>query len=222
MSRFDLAGSGMTSQRTRDRLVARLRAKGIRNEEVLAAVARVPRHIFVDEALAHRAYEDTALPIGYGQTISQPFIVALMTQTLLSAPRSRVLEVGTGSGYQTAVLASLRPHIRRVFTVERLKDLIERAEQRLYAMGSRSVRFRYGDGYDGWPEEGPFDGILVTAAPPEVPRALLDQLAPGGRLVVPVGGDGVQELRVYDRTDSGHSVETVEYVRFVPLLKGRR
>jgi protein-L-isoaspartate(D-aspartate) O-methyltransferase len=222
MARFDLAGSGMTSQRARDRLVARLRQKGITNEDVLAAMARVPRHIFVDEALAHRAYEDTALPIGYGQTISQPFIVALMTQTLLAAPRSRVLEVGTGSGYQTAVLAMLRPLVRRVFTVERVRDLSERAEARLEAMGRRSVRFRYGDGYEGWPEEAPFDGILVAAAPPQVPQALLDQLALGGRMVVPVGGDGVQELKVYERTESGHSVEVLEYVRFVPLLKGRR
>ncbi|MEQ8992068.1 MAG: protein-L-isoaspartate(D-aspartate) O-methyltransferase [Pseudomonadales bacterium] len=212
----------MTSQRTRDRLVARLRDKGIHHEAVLAAIGRVPRHIFVDEALAHRAYEDTALPIGYGQTISQPIIVALMSPTLLSAPRSRVLEVGTGSGYQTAVLASLRPLVRRVFSIERLRDLSVRAEQRLAAMGSRSVRFRHGDGYEGWAEEGPFDGILVTAAPPEVPQALLDQLAPGGRMVVPVGGDGVQELQVYDRTEQGMRVETVEYVRFVPLLKGRR
>ncbi len=222
MTRFDLAGSGMTSQRTRDRLVARLRDKGIRNDDVLAAIARVPRHIFVDEALAHRAYEDTALPIGYGQTISQPFIVALMTQALLSQSRSRVLEVGTGSGYQTAVLASLRPHVRRGFSIERLRDLSERAEQRLHAMGSRSVRFRYGDGYAGWPEEAPFDGILVTAAPPEVPEALLDQLAVGGRLVVPVGGEGVQELQVYDRTERGLTMETLEYVRFVPLVKGKR
>jgi protein-L-isoaspartate(D-aspartate) O-methyltransferase len=222
VSARDLNGIGMTSQRTRDRLVSRLRDKGIRNEDVLAAIARVPRHIFVDEALAHRAYEDTALPIGHGQTISQPFIVALMTQTLLSTPRSRVLEIGTGSGYQTAVLASLRPLVRRVFSIERLRDLSERAEQRLHAMGSRSVRFRHGDGYGGWPEEGPFDGILVTAAPPEVPHALLEQLAAGGRMVVPVGGDGVQELQVFDRADAGVTVETLEYVRFVPLLKGRR
>ena len=222
MARLDLAGSGMTSQRTRDRLVARLREKGITHDAVLAAMAKIPRHLFVDEALAHRAYEDTALPIGYGQTISQPFIVALMTQTLVAAPRSRVLEVGTGSGYQTAVLASLRPLVRRVFSVERLRDLSQRAEQRLHDIGLRSVRFRYGDGYQGWPEEGPFDGILVTAAPPEVPQTLLDQLAVGGRMVVPVGGDGVQELKVYDRTEGGHRVETLDYVRFVPLLKGRR
>jgi protein-L-isoaspartate(D-aspartate) O-methyltransferase len=222
MPRVDLTGSGMTSQRTRDRLVARLREKGITHDAVLAAMGRIPRHVFVDEALAHRAYEDTALPIGYGQTISQPFIVALMTQTLLSAARSRVLEVGTGSGYQTAVLAALRPLVRRVFTVERLRDLSQRAEQRLHTVGLRSVRFRYGDGYQGWPEEGPFDGILVTAAPPEVPQALLDQLAPGGRMIVPVGGEDVQELKVYDRTERGVSVETLEYVRFVPLLKGRR
>lgn len=222
MNRFDLAGSGMTSQRTRDRLVGRLREKGIDNDAVLAAIGGVPRHIFVDEAFSHRAYEDTALPIGYGQTISQPFVVALMTQMLLTRPRSRVLEVGTGSGYQTAVLARLRPHVRRVFTVERWRDLSERAEQRLRAMRLLSVRFRHGDGYQGWPEEAPFDGIIVTAAPPELPETLLEQLAPGGRLVVPVGGGDVQELRVYDRSDSGYRVDTVEYVRFVPLLKGRR
>lgn len=222
MSGLDLAGSGMTSQRARDRLVERLRGKGIRDDEILAAIGRIPRHLFVDEALAHRAYEDTALPIGQGQTISQPFVVALMTEILLARPRSRVLEVGTGSGYQTAVLAALRQRARRVFTIERLRDLSSRAEQRLHDLRLRSVRFRYGDGYEGWPEEAPFDGILVTAAPEQVPEALLDQLAPGGRLVVPVGGGGVQELNVYDRTESGHRVETVEYVRFVPLLKGRR
>lgn len=222
MNRLDVAGSGMTSQRARDRLVERLRAKGIRDEDVLAAIGRIPRHLFVDEALAHRAYEDTALPIGYGQTISQPFVVALMTEILLSSPRSRVLEVGTGSGYQTAVLAAMKPRVRRVFSVERLRDLSSRAQARLHDIRLRSVRFRYGDGYEGWPEEAPFDAILVTAAPEQVPQALLDQLAPGGRLVVPVGGGGVQELNVYDRTESGTRVETVEYVRFVPLLKGRR
>jgi len=222
-SRFDLAGIGMTSQRTRNRLVQRLREKGIADETVLAAIGRVPRHIFVDEALAHRAYEDTALPIGQGQTISQPFVVALMTQTLLDRPRPRVLEVGTGSGYQTAVLATmarLDARLDRLFTIERLQGLVDRARERLTAMGERSIRYRHGDGYQGWPEEGPFDAILVTAAPPTVPDALLDQLAPGGRLLVPVGSDGVQSLTVFDRTEEGILHETVERVRFVPLVKG--
>lgn len=222
-SKFDLIGIGMTSQRTRNRLVERLREKGISDESVLSAVAAVPRHIFVDEALAHRAYEDTALPIGQGQTISQPFVVALMTQTLLDRPRTRLLEVGTGSGYQTAILATigkLDGRIGKVFTVERLGSLIERARERLTAMGARSVRFRHGDGYQGWPEEGPFDGILVTAAPRVVPEALLEQLAPGGRLVVPVGADSIQELTVYDRTERGIERRTVDQVRFVPLVKG--
>ena len=212
----------MTSQRTRDRLVARLRERGISNELVLDAVASVPRHIFVDEALAHRAYEDSALPIGHGQTISQPFVVALMTETLLDRERGRILEVGTGSGYQTAILSAMVPEIRKIFSVERLSNLIDRAQERLAAMGCRNIRFRHGDGYQGWPEEGPFDGILVTAAPRVVPQALLDQLAPGGRLVVPVGGDEGQELKVYDRTEEGITTETLEYVRFVPLVKGTR
>lgn len=221
--KFDLVGIGMTSQRTRNRLVERLREKGISDESVLAAVAAVPRHIFVDEALAHRAYEDTALPIGQGQTISQPFVVALMTQALLDQPRNRVLEVGTGSGYQTAILATigkLDRRIGKVFTVERLGSLIDRARERLDAMGLRNVRYRHGDGYRGWPEEGPFDGILVTAAPRVVPDALLEQLAPGGRLVVPVGADSIQQLTVYDRTERGVERKTLDQVRFVPLVKG--
>jgi protein-L-isoaspartate(D-aspartate) O-methyltransferase len=221
--RFDLVGIGMTSQRTRNRLVDRLREKGISNEAVLAAIGSVPRHIFIDEALAHRAYEDTALPIGQGQTISQPFVVALMTQVLAGVPRARVLEVGTGSGYQTAILASLMSQgalIDKLYTIERLDGLIERARDRLDAMGQRSVRYRHGDGYQGWPEVAPFDGILVTAAPRSVPEALLEQLAVGGRMVVPVGGDSDQALMVYDRTESGIVSETVEQVRFVPLVKG--
>lgn len=221
--KFDLVGIGMTSQRTRNRLVERLREKGISDESVLAAVAAVPRHIFVDEALAHRAYEDTALPIGQGQTISQPFVVALMTQALLDRPRNRVLEVGTGSGYQTAILATigkLDGRIGKVFTVERLGSLIDRARERLGAMGVRNVRYRHGDGYRGWPEEGPFDGILVTAAPRVVPDALLEQLAPGGRLVVPVGANSIQQLTVYDRTERGIERTTLDQVRFVPLVKG--
>jgi protein-L-isoaspartate(D-aspartate) O-methyltransferase len=217
---FDLRGIGMTSQRTRNRLVERLRSKGLTDERVLAAIAAVPRHIFIDEALAHRAYEDTALPIGQGQTISQPFVVALMTQTLLDRPRPRILEVGTGSGYQTAILASLDGAVRKVFTVERLAGLGERARERLLALGLSNVRFRHGDGYRGWSAEGPFDGILVTAAPPVVPEALLEQLAPGGRLVVPVGGQGAQELRIFDRLEDGIEVTSGDKVRFVPLVKG--
>ncbi len=221
-AKFDLVGIGMTSQRTRNRLVERLREKGVADHDVLAAIADVPRHIFIDEALAHRAYEDTALPIGQSQTISQPFVVALMTQILLTEPRQRVLEVGTGSGYQTAILAALDGRVQKIFTVERLSSLIDRARERLQAMGCRNVRFRHGDGYQGWPKEGPFDGILVTAAAPSVPEALLSQLAPGGRLVVPVGGDEVQKLKVYDRLDDGIEEQTLDSVRFVPLLRGTR
>ncbi len=221
---YDLRGIGMTSQRTRDRLVRRLAEHGIDDEEVLEVVATVPRHIFVDEALAHRAYEDSALPIGFGQTISQPFVVALMTMTLLNRPRPRILEVGTGSGYQTAVLASMGARVGKIFSVERLAPLIERARERLHALGLANVRLKHGDGYEGWQAEGLFDGIVVTAAPRAVPDSLLEQLAPGGRLVVPVGDDGVQELKVFDRTGSvseqEFSVSTAEYVRFVPLLKG--
>lgn len=228
-SRFDLVGIGMTSQRTRNRLVERLREKGISDEAVLAAIGSVPRHIFIDEALSHRAYEDSALPIGQGQTISQPFVVALMSQVLLAGlsaagiTSARVLEVGTGSGYQTAILASLMGQggqIDRLYTIERLDGLIERARERLDAMGQRAVRYRHGDGYQGWPESAPFTGILVTAAPPSVPAALLEQLAVGGRMVVPVGGRSDQALMVYDRTESGIISETVEQVRFVPLVKG--
>ena len=217
MSQFDLRGIGMTSQRTRDRLVQRLREHGISDERVLAVIGEVPRHIFIDEALATRAYEDTALPIGHGQTISQPFIVALMTKTLLNKPRERVLEIGTGSGYQTAVLAAL---VKRVFTVERIQPLIERARERFRAMKLRNVRVKYDDGNLGWPDQGPFDGIIVTAAARSVPAALLEQLAVGGRLVIPVGGDRSQELKVIDKTEDGVQEESLEYVRFVPLLRG--
>ena len=221
---FDLHGIGMTSQRTRDRLVRRLVDDGISDADVLDVIATVPRHIFVDEALAHRAYENSALPIGLGQTISQPFMVALMTAALLDVPRPRVLEVGTGSGYQTAVLASLVPRVTKVYSVERMMPLVTRAQERLQAMGVTNVRFKHGDGYEGWPSESPFDGILVTAAPRVVPETLLEQLAPGGRLIVPVGDDGVQELKVYDRSKepgvAEFTADTMEYVHFVPLLKG--
>jgi protein-L-isoaspartate(D-aspartate) O-methyltransferase len=217
VSQFDLRGIGMTSQRTRDRLVQRLREHGITDERVLTVIGEVPRHIFIDEALSTRAYEDTALPIGHGQTISQPFIVALMTKTLLNKPRERVLEIGTGSGYQSAVLAAL---VKRVFTVERIAPLIERARERFRAMKLRNVRVKYDDGNMGWPDQGPFDGIIVTAAARSVPAALLEQLAVGGRLVIPVGDDRGQELKVIDRTEEGLHEESLEYVRFVPLLRG--
>ena len=217
MNRFDLVGIGMTSRRTRARLIARLEEQGISHPEVLDALAATPRHVFIEEALAHRAYEDTALPIGHGQTISQPLIVALMTSTLFNVPRARVLEVGTGSGYQTAILAAL---CRRVFTIERIEPLVAWARERLEALSVNNVIAKMGDGYQGWPEQAPFDGILVTAAPRGVPRALLDQLDVGGRMVLPVGGGNVQELRVIDRNTDGFEEDVVKQVRFVPLVKG--
>lgn len=217
MSDFDLQGIGMTSQRTRDRLVARLREQGIKNERVLAQISAIPRHIFIDEALAHRAYEDTALPIGHGQTISQPFIVALMTQLLLEVGGQRVLEIGTGCGYQTAILAGLYP---KVYSIERIGALLPRAKQRLAALHIRNVICKLGDGYEGWQVHAPFDGIIVTAAPAVIPPQLLEQLAPGGRMVLPVGADNVQELRVVDNTPEGFVEGVHEHVRFVPLMSG--
>jgi len=218
MSEFDLQGIGMTSARTRARLVERLRQQGITDEAVLETLGTLPRHIFIDEALAHRAYEDTALPIGFAQTISQPFVVALMTQTLLAIPNvQRVLEIGTGSGYQSAVLASL---VRRVYSVERVQGLIDRARARLKALRRRNVLIKYDDGNLGWPEQAPFDAILVTAAPPSVPDALLAQLADGGRMVVPVGSGDLQELRVIDRDGDAFNEQTLDHVRFVPLCRG--
>ena len=217
MAEFNLNGIGMTSQRTRDRLVKRLRDQGIEDQRVLEVLGSVPRHIFIDEALAHRAYEDTALPIGHGQTISQPFIVALMTQALFDRARGIVLEIGTGSGYQAAVLAALA---EKVYTIERISALIDRAEQRFRALKLRNVRVRYDDGNVGWSEYGPFDGIMVTAAARSVPGALCDQLSPGGRMVVPIGDNDVQELRIIDRTPEGFQEQRLDYVRFVPMLRG--
>ena len=212
------AGIGMTSVRTRDRLIERLRTEGIRDEQVLAAMAAVPRHIFVDEALASRAYEDTALPIGAGQTISQPYIVARMTEALVHGKRlSNVLEVGSGCGYQSAVLAQL---VERVYSVERIDALIAPARERLHALGVSNVRMRNADGFDGWPAHAPYDGILVAAAPGYVPRALLEQLAVGGRLVIPVGAQGAQYLQLLVRTESGVEEETLARVSFVPLISG--
>lgn len=212
-------GIGMTSQRTRERLVQRLREQGITNEQVLDTIRTTPRHLFVDEALSHRAYEDTALPIGFNQTISQPYIVARMTELLLAdGPRQRVLEIGTGSGYQTAILA---PLVGQVYSVERVKALYEKALKRLQALRIRNVSLRYSDGTLGWPDRAPFDGILAAAAPRDVPKELLAQLAVGGVLVIPVGEDE-QVLQVIRRTEQGYDTEYAERVRFVPFQGGLR
>lgn len=220
MSSLQLQGIGMTSQRTRQRLVQRLIDQGITNQQVLDVMGETPRHIFLDEALSHRAYEDTALPIGYGQTLSQPYIVARMTEVLLGASDclDRVLEVGTGSGYQTTILAQL---VTKVFSVERIKPLQDKARGRLRQLGLRNVELRHADGGFGWPERGPFNGILSTAAPREIPSELLAQLAPDGVLVIPVGGDS-QELRLVKREGASDNFQTqvLEAVRFVPLLPG--
>ncbi len=212
------AGIGMTSVRTRDRLIERLREEGIRDEQVLAAMRSVPRYIFVDEALASRAYEDSALPIGAGQTISQPYIVARMTEALVHGKRrSKVLEVGSGCGYQTAVLAHL---VERVYSVERIASLIAPARARLNALGINKVRMRHADGFEGWPTHAPYDGILVAAAPGYVPPALVEQLDVGGRLVIPVGAQGAQRLLSLTRTESGIEEEVLAQVSFVPLVAG--
>ena len=225
MNDIDLHGIGMTSQRTRDRLVARLRAAGIENSRVLDAIASVPRHIFVDEALAHRAYEDTALPIGHGQTISQPYVVAAMTAAVLEglpsaarAPR-RVLEVGTGSGYQTAIMASL---VERVYSLERIGALLQRARDRLRTLGLRNVFLKHADGNLGWADAGPFDAALVTAGATHVPEALMEQLADGAPLVIPVGHGEQQTLKTLRRAGDAWRQHTIEQVRFVPLLSGVR
>jgi protein-L-isoaspartate(D-aspartate) O-methyltransferase len=213
-----LTGIGMTSARTRDRLVQRLRDQGIANLAVLDRIRNVPRHIFVDEALGSRAYEDTALPIGFGQTISQPYIVARMTEALLEGgPLRSVLEVGTGCGYQTTVLS---PLVDRIYTIERIEPLMVRAKERIKELGIRNVRFRYGDGIAGWKSHSPFDGILVAAAPLTVPETLIQQLKVGGRLLVPVGPEGEQELIRFTRKEQRVDRESLGPVAFVPLLGG--
>ena len=223
MKSYDLHGIGLTSARSRARLVDQLERELERNkithQGVLEAFAAVPRHIFVEEAIAHLAYQDQALPIGHGQTISQPFTVAVMTAALLETPRDSVLEVGTGSGFQTALLAQL---CGNVFTVERVKPLLDQARRRFEALKIRNVSTKLGDGYNGWADQGPFSGILVTAAPRAVPQVLLEQLDVGGRMVVPVGGEGNQTLKVIDRTDQGYGEREVDGARFVPLVKGLR
>jgi protein-L-isoaspartate(D-aspartate) O-methyltransferase len=213
-----LRGIGMTSQRTRERLVRRLGDAGIRNVHVLNVMRHVPRHLFVDEALASRAYEDSALPIGHGQTISQPWVVARMTEVLLEAGTpSRVLEVGTGSGYQAAVLASLVPEL---YTIERLRALYQRCRVLFRQLNLRNVHQRLGDGFAGWPDRAPFDAIMLTAAPQALPQALLEQLAVGGRLVAPVGGAEEQWLRVIERDEHGYHSRDVARVSFVPMRDG--
>ena len=207
----------MTSQRTRERLIQRLMDQGITRFEVLEAIRSVPRHLFVDEALAHRSYEDTALPIGYGQTLSQPYVVAKMSELALAQGRpKKVLELGSGSGYQTAILASL---VDEICAIERIKPLLERARKQLRALRVRNVRLRHGDGLDGWASEAPFDLILGAAAPEHLPTQLLEQLAPGGRLILPVGGER-QQLMMVTATPEGFVEEVIEEVNFVPMVRG--
>jgi len=213
------AGLGMTSQRTRARMVQRLREQGIRDERVLAAMAAVPRHLFVEEALASRAYEDTALPIGFGQTISQPYVVARMTEVLIEnqTPR-KLLEVGTGCGYQAAVLAHVFPE---VYSIERIKGLLERARRNLLALRLRNLRLAHGDGHAGLEGAAPFQAIIVAAAAARMPEALLRQLAPGGRMVLPLASGGGQRLLLVERSGRGFVESELDAVRFVPMEAGK-
>jgi len=219
-----LAGIGMTSQRTRERMVDRLREQGITDEGVLAAMASVPRHVFVEEALASRAYEDTALPIGLGQTISQPYVVARMIEALRAGGRTlgKVLEVGTGCGYQAAVLAHLAPE---VYSIERIQALLDRARRNLLGLKLSNLRLTYGDGNLGIEKAAPFDSIIVAAAAPELPQALLHQLAVGGRMILPLktpqAGRGTQQLVLIERGPRGYTETAMDAVRFVPLETGR-
>ena len=216
------AGIGMTSARTRERLIRRLAGHGIENTAVLDRMRAVPRHLFVDEALATRAYEDTALPIGFGQTISQPYVVALMTEALISGAASKsdlrgVLEIGTGCGYQTAVLA---PFVQHIYSVERVLPLVQRAQSTLREIGVHNVSIRHADGWHGWRSQAPFQGIIVAAAPEGVPRMLLEQLDEGGNLVIPVGSEGEQELVCITRKGDEFMRRTITRVSFVPFVPG--
>lgn len=221
MTNLLMQGVGMTSLRTRERLIQRLRDQGVTNTKVLDVMLNTPRHIFLDEALSHRAYEDTALPIGHGQTISQPYIVARMTEILLGASGNKltkVLEVGTGSGYQTSILAQLVSH---VYSVERIKPLQDKARERFRQIGLRNIQLRHADGGFGWPEAGPYDGILSTAAPQAVPDDLLAQLSPGGILVIPIGGrEQHLHLIIRDTETDKFITQILEPVKFVPFLSG--
>ena len=213
------AGIGMTSERTRRRMVERLREQGIRDERVLAAMAAVPRHLFVEEALASRAYEDTALPIGFGQTISQPYVVAKMIEVLIEDQTpGKVLEVGTGCGYQAAVLAHVFPE---VYSIERIKGLLERARHNLLALRLKNLRLAHGDGYAGLESAAPFESIVVAAAAPRIPEALLRQLAPGGRMMLPLESGGGQRLVLVERRGRGFVESELDAVRFVPMEAGK-
>ncbi len=216
-----LQGIGMTSLRTRERMINRLIEQGINSHKVLDVMRNTPRHIFMDEALASRAYEDTALPIGYGQTISQPYIVAKMTELLLatSGRLTHVLEIGTGCGYQTAILAQLVDH---VYSVERIAPLQKKAKDRLWGLKLKNVSYLHSDGGWGWPDHAPYDGILVAAAPPEIPEMLLQQMAVGGVMVIPIGNGDSQQLQRVKRTENGYEAERLESVMFVPFLSGRK
>ncbi len=214
-----LQGRGMTSGRTRARMVDRLIKQGIEDNKVLAVMGEIPRHIFVDEALASRSYEDTALPIGHNQTISQPYIVAKMTELLLeNGPLSKVLEIGTGCGYQTAILATL---IEKIYSVERIAPLLKTAKNNLWDLKIKNVSYQYSDGGWGWSEQAPFDGILVSAAPAEIPETLLRQMAIGGVMLIPVGSRH-QQLHKVTRTENGYDDEILEPVSFVPFLSGKK
>lgn len=215
---MNTAGIGMTSQRTRMRMVERLRGEGIHDEVILAAMGELPRHIFVDEALASRAYEDMALPLGFGQTISSPYTVARMLELLREATTlARVLEIGTGCGYQAAVLSRLA---KEVYSLERLAPLLAKARRHLREARAHNVRVRIADGQHGWAEHAPYDGIVVAAAATHVPEALLEQLAVGGKIIIPLTHQGRQSLHVIQRTAQGYVDRKVEDARFVPLLPG--
>ena len=217
---MSLQGMGMTSLRTRGRMIKRLSDQGIKNQKVLEVMRDTPRHIFMDEALSSRAYEDTALPIGYNQTISQPYIVARMTELLLesSGHLEKVLEIGTGCGYQTAILA---PFVDRVYYVERILPLQRKARSHLVDLKIKNISYLYNDGNVGWPEYAPYNGIIASAAPTEIPFQLIQQLAVGGVMVIPVGHNGQQVLQRVTRKASGYEVEEIEPVTFVPFLAGK-
>lgn len=218
MTRSRFQGVGMTSRRTRQRLVERLRARGITDERVLAAIGNVPRHVFVDEALASRAYEDSALPIGHGQSLSQPYVVARMTELLIAGTvPERVLEIGTGSGYQAAILGHL---VDEVYTVERIAPLMRQARDRLYDLRLRNVHVRQSDGSAGWTEQAPFDAILMTASSTVLPETLLEQLSASGRMLLPLGHGAGQRLVLVRRGSDGFEQQSLEPVNFVPMVRG--